>query len=440
MWKKTFIIATMFISLILSSCSLQKEKVEPVSSATVQKQQQWIEDIDYLEKNLSEKHVNIYHTITKEEYEKKFSDLKKEVPKLKDYEIKLRLFQIVAAIGDAHTSVQFNPMEYGPMVYPIGVFWFGNELKVLAIDENHKEVIGNNLVAINNIPIKEVVTRINTLISHENEQWLKYNNTKYIQIPEILKFLKVINEDKTEFTFCNDEGKETKLTLTPVVNVKENVTYMKDLLPSKPISGEKTDGNYFDNLYWYKYISEDKIMYFQYNNCIDRNTAQKAGYDNYQDYPDFNKFSEELLKEINEKPIDKLIIDLRYNTGGNSILMSDFVDKLSNISKINDNGKIFVLIGRQTFSSGVMACTDLKDFTKAIFIGESTGGNVNNYGDILYITLPNSKIKISYATKHFNFKPEYKEGFEPDILIEQSFDNYIKGTDATYEAAKSYKN
>lgn len=439
MKKKFFITIILSLAIILSSCSMWKGNTSSSGNASKLSKEQWMEDINYLEKYLAAWHINIYHTITKEEYEKEFNNLKKEVPKLNDMEIKMKLAKIVASVGDAHTEVDLG-LTKEDKFYPLSVYWFGKELKVLYIDKQYKSVIGNDLIAINNIPISEAFTRINTLIPHENEQWLKYRNVSCIQMPDVLKFLNIVKEDKAVFTFSDDKGNITKLNLTPKVIKKENIVYAKDLTPIKPVRYQHDDSNYYDNLFWYKYIPEDKIMYFQYNQCIDKDYAMEHGYKDYEKYPDFNKFMDELLKELQEKQIDKFIIDLRNNTGGDDGLMNKFVGKICSDKKINKRGKIFVIAGRGTISSGVLACLSLKNFTKAIFCGEPTGGNVNCYGETGRITLPNSKIQVLYSSKYFKDSADYKEGFTPDIPVEQSFNNYINGIDDAYEAIKNYKN
>mgnify|MGYP002406501490 CR=1 FL=1 len=436
---KLQIIAILCIAIIFSSCGVtKKDNALTLSNVSNLTSEQWIEDINYLEKNLAEKHINVYNTITKEKYEKEFSDLKKEVPKLKEYEIKLKLAQIVASIGDAHTALNICIKE-GDNIYPFQLHWFGDDLKIIAIDRNYKKFLGNTLIAVNNIPTKEVMAKINTLIPHENEQWSKNLNEVFIRIPEVLKFLNITKENKVQFTLSDDKGNITKLNLSPQIVKLENMISVKDSI-AKTITMYNNDMNDYDNAYWYKYIPDDKIMYFQYNQCIDRYIAKDHGIENYEKYPDFNKFSDELIKELNDKEIDKFIIDLRYNGGGNSRLMTGLAPQLTNITKLNKKGKIFVLIGRETFSSAVYACTSLKESTKAIFVGEPTGGNPNCYGDILRLTLPNSKIQVSYSTKYFELAPEYKENFTPDIPIEQSYIDYTKGIDDVYEAARAYKN
>lgn len=442
MKRKLFIISILFIMIIFSSCGVKKRDITFTNQNIELTKEQWIKDINYLEKELAIRHANVYHKLTKEEYENEFDNLRKEVPKLKDYEIKLKICQIIASVGDAHTHMLIDNVVYNQRSYPFKLTWFEDKLKVVSIDKEHKDLIGNDLIAINDISIKEVVKRVNTLISHENEQWLKVNNQEYIQFPTILKFLNIIKDDKAEFTFCDDEGKIKKVNLFPVDYEKlssSNFVNISELVDEKKMIAYQHDyTNYYDNLYWYKYIPDDKVMYFQYNTCHDKSTAKSGKFKDWDKYPDFDEFSDRLIKELNDKEIDKLIIDLRNNTEGNSILMDNFAKKLVNVEKLNKRGKIFVLIGKRTFSSGVMACITLKNCTNAIFVGSPTGGNVNCYGEVKTMILPNSKVVVCYSTEYFSESNDYKEGFTPDILVEESYKSYLNGIDDVYEAAKNY--
>jgi len=315
---------------------------------------------------------------------------------------------------------------------------FGEELKVYAADKNQKDIIGKTLVSINDIPINEVMTKINKLIPHENQQWLKVLNVRYVNMALLLRELKITKDNEAKFTFRDDKGTESNIPLTAREAELNNLITVKDSYTEKPISAQYDEKDPNWKLYWYKYIPEDKIMYFQYNQCIDKDTARNSGFDNYENLPEFSKFADGLIKELSEKDVEKFVIDLRYNTGGNSILMDNFVAKLYYVKKLRSKGKTFVMTGRQTFSSGVLACRTLKNSANAILFGEPTGGNVNGYGDIKMLTLPNSKLQASYSTKYFDLDSNYKEGFIPDVPVEQSCDNYMKGIDDVYEAVKKY--
>ncbi|MFT8350890.1 hypothetical protein [Clostridium saccharoperbutylacetonicum] len=230
MSNNLFRVVILSLIVVLLSCGLTKENGSAANDTTELTLDKWIEDINYLENNLAKNHINVYHKLNKEEYNKKFEDLKTEVLKLNDYEIKFKLARIVASIGDAHTSLNVNSQDNDTKIYPFGLAWFGNRLRVCAIDKSYKDVMGSKLVAINDILIDEVMNRINSLISHENDQWVKYINARYIQNPDILKFLKVTKEDTAEFTFINDEGKTIKLKVVPQVVQKDNVVNITDSL------------------------------------------------------------------------------------------------------------------------------------------------------------------------------------------------------------------
>jgi C-terminal processing protease CtpA/Prc len=440
--KGLWLAVILSMSITLSACN--KEKMEkPVNNEVATSEtgkltkEQWVEDINYLKENLEKKHKSLYHKITKEEFQKQCEDLKKELNKLTDFQVKLRMKEIVASIGDAHTSLSIGEGEK-VAYYPIGVDWFGEELKIYAAEKEHKDIIGKTLVAIDGTPVNEIMNKINKLIPHENQQWLKVINVSYVNLEQVLKELKITKGNEAKFTVKDDKGIESNATLTAKEFQQNNLITVQDSYTEKPIAAQYDENDPNWQLYWYKYIPEDKIMYFQYNQCIDRDTAKTSGYENFEQLPRFRDITDKLIKELNEKDVDKFVIDLRYNSGGNSMLMDDFVSQLYDVKKLREEGKIFVMTGRQTFSSGVMACRSLKNSTKAMFFGEPTGGNMNGYGDIQMLTLPNSKLEASYSTKYFELDPSYKEGFVPDVVMEQSFDNYLKGIDDVYEAVRKY--
>lgn len=428
--KNLWIITMVIITMLFSSCGTAENKPAVNGNIDNLTEKQWIEDIDYLHEKLPQKHKKLYHSLKKQDFDKEIADLKKDVPKLKGYEIKGRLAQIVASVGDAHTSLSLGFNENN--IYPVGLWWFGKDLRVITTDKQNKDIIGEKLVSINNIPVDEIMNKINSLISHENGQWLKVINVKYISVPDVLKLLNITADDKAEFSFSDDKGGIKKLSLSPERLTDDIIVRAMDLMPDKPVRLQYNAKDPNLNLYWYKYIPEDKILYFQYNQCIDRNTAKNNS------LPDFNQFSDGLIKAIDSNDIDKFVVDLRFNTGGDSSLMTKLVSRLKNIQKLKGKGKIFVMTSRQTFSSGVMACMDFKDKTQAIFYGEPTGGNVNGYGDIKMLTLPNSGLQVSYSTKYFHESDNYKEGFVPDVAVNQSFDHYMKGIDDVYEAIRNY--
>ena len=98
------------------------------------------------------------------------------------------------------------------------------------------------------------------------------------------------------------------------------------------------------------------------------------------------QFCERLFTFINEHDVDKLVIDLSSNQGGDGRLNSHVVQALIRNDKINKTGKLFVIIGRLTFSAAMDLSLQLERQTKAIFVGEPTGATVNSIGEMNPIT------------------------------------------------------
>lgn len=166
---------------------------------------------------------------------------------------------------------------------------------------------------------------------------------------------------------------------------------------------------------------EDKnILYINYSKCNE-----------IREYP-FSQFTYDIFKIIENKDVKTIVIDLRENGGGNSAIIKPFLNKLKD-SNLNDKEKLFVLIGRKTFSSALMNAITLKKDFNSTLIGEPTSGNINHYGEVRGIELPNTKTIIQYSTKYWeNWKGKIGP-LKPDVNIEYSFENYKNNIDEALE-------
>ncbi len=225
--------------------------------------------------------------------------------------------------------------------------------------------------------------------------------------------------------------------------------------------------------------------------CVDADTFQKLAktitriqkgiqfkfYENgkiaYFYLPEF-KYSNEYLVKINnffeqvfEKKSKAIIIDIRDNGGGNSLLgdyiVAHFTDKPFNqysaveskystfvlknyfpyfagrfdlkgimefslskpekVMKVKKiyGGKVFVLINGKVFSSATDFATVMKDYKLATLIGYETGGWPTSYGDVLPMKLPFLGIWYAVSWKKFyraKYSPETaNRGLLPDISL-----------------------
>lgn len=65
-------------------------------------------------------------------------------------------------------------------------------------------------------------------------------------------------------------------------------------------------------------------------------------------------------------------------------------------------GPVAVLIGPRTFSSANMTAATIADYHLATLVGEATGEPANDYGEVLYFTTPNAGVSFGSCTKLFS--------------------------------------
>ena len=165
------------------------------------------------------------------------------------------------------------------------------------------------------------------------------------------------------------------------------------------------------------YDLDEETLFVQYNACMNAEGYSVAD------------FTKDVLGFIDNIGFTRVIIDVRNNGGGNSMLFDPFINQLGKrISAGQCKG--FVLIGTNTFSSAVLNAWDLKK-AGCTLVGTPTGGAINHYGEFGYITLPHSGINATYSTKHFILDPKAVPGsIQPDVLVELSVDDLRSGYDA----------
>ncbi|MGL5087226.1 MAG: S41 family peptidase [Clostridium sp.] len=402
----------------------------------------WIEDIDILRNTLVSKHKNLFFNITRECFEENIDNLKNMVEKLDYNDMKVEISRVIASVGDSHTAVKL-PVKY---IFPMEFYWFKEGIYVVYALEEYKKIEFSKVIEINNTSIEDIIDELSQIISHENKSYLKANIVNYIQAIELLYGLMIVdNIDNCIIKFENLKGE----IITQKVNSIEIIKYhnLKSVENNKDNSKQqdrkinysvnKTIANntnknrmpmYRRNSnrnYWFEYLEKENLLYFKYNAC--REDSQEL----------MGIFILKLISVINKNNMAKLVIDLRNNSGGDSRLLEPFIEYIKNNRTINKEGKLFVVIGRDTFSSALLNAFELKNKTNAILIGESTGGKPNCYGEIEKFTLPNSKFLITYSTEYYKLiHDDNCESLFPHINIEIGIIDFINGKDPVLEYLK----
>ena len=154
-----------------------------------------------------------------------------------------------------------------------------------------------------------------------------------------------------------------------------------------------------------------------------------------------NQLAQRIIERADAGDIDKVVIDLRFNGGGDNSLARPFVQQVS-AAKINQKGRLFVVTGRHTYSAAMNFTSMFEERTAAVFVGEPPGGAPSHYGDNTPFVLPASKLPLRISTLHWDIgvRPsDVREVMETDLPAPPTFADYRTGTDAPLKAIASYR-
>jgi C-terminal processing protease CtpA/Prc len=100
-----------------------------------------------------------------------------------------------------------------------------------------------------------------------------------------------------------------------------------------------------------------------------------------------------------------------------------------------------VLISRSTFSAAQNFITDLERRTKAVFVGEDSGGSPNLYGDVAPVELPSAGVSVNIATQYWqkSTADDPRVTIAPDLAVPLSSRAFFRGGDPVLAAALAYR-
>lgn len=403
---------------------------------------QWQSDLSYLQKKIHSDYPNLFYNVTARQFDSAVAVLQKQIPRLTENEIRVGFIRLVAMFRIGHTLMRMtageNEDSQKPMFHflPFTASHFSDGLYIQQIDTSYKEALGGRIVKIGNTPVDEALKRMHTVIPWENEQYFKSHLHYYLRIPEILQALHITENAEAAIIKYRKDGTVRNLTIKksdyPDYAFNDGFFVPKGWAEAyehfnKPASvlWMKEPGK----LRYFEYLKESKTVYVRHIAVVDRPGQTIAD------------FFEKVFRFIDSNEVEKFVLDIRMNGGGNNYLNKTVITKIIESKKINRYGHFFVITGAVTFSAAQNLANELEKYTEAIFVGEPTAENVNFWGDIKTEVLPISRLNVNLSWLWWqNMDPRDKRPWTaPGLAAEMSFENYTAGYDSAMQIILNYK-
>jgi len=399
---------------------------------------EWREDLRFMASEMEKRHRNLFHTVSRERFEAAVRSLDARIPSLARHQILVEMARIVAMVGDGHTNLApTRDPRVGFRTYPLRLYLFADGLAVRAASREHADVVGAKVVRIGSSSADQAYRAVRELIGRDNEMDARFFAPHLLVMPEVLHALGLI-DDMEDAAFTLDVGGTVRtLRLSPagpaeLLAPETDTTWMP-----RPELVDARDGAARPTPLWlqapqdrYRFVPlpEAKAVYVQYNQVGDEEGGETIA-----------AFADRLLAFLDANPVERLVLDLRLNRGGNGELNRPLLVALIRARRVDRPGGLFVLVGRSTWSAAQFLVNDLEKYTHAIFVGEPTGGKVNAFGDSSRITLPHSGVTVRVSTLWW--QGDERDGrpwTAPQVAADLALADYRANVDPALDAALRY--
>jgi len=382
----------------------QSEKLDTVLTGM-----QAAEDLEFIVNCLQERHpacISVLPSAVQNAYEREYAELSEstEVTVMSLWQSASR---VLACLDDAHTMVRayYEDTKFLPLLFS----WEGQHLIC-----SGGEFDGYTVNKIGGVSVTQLYERFQEKFSYELDAWARHAFASRINRSDYLAFVGI------------DIGQEVEISLKrqndgSLVNkafaLQENEIAM-------PVETE--------TFYDYSVDKEYGIGIFTLRRCIFDKTYKTA--------------LKDFFTSVRDGGVHSVIVDLRGNPGGNSLVANKFLRYLpvesyqvgrstvrfgpviwenqpgrqkNQQAEYVFSGDVYVLTSTDSFSAAMDFATLLSDNGLCTVVGEIPGNMPSSYGDVLYFQTPNALLAFTVSYKYFMRPDESKSNLPllPDVQI-----------------------
>ena len=411
------------LSPVAASSQTTESRAPAAAGVPTDRVNGWRYDIDFWLEQLRKQHYIYKSKPLPTALTKAAAELSRNVPKFSDERMLFEMQRLAAHIGDGHTYILPLAAQRVPgSVIPLRFYLFSDGLFVIDANPGNEQWIGSKLISIGNTSSATILERMKPAISADNRFGYKWIGPPFLNLRGAIESLADgVASDSIPVTLRDRAGRVHNLKFTSVPpprmqGVPKLMSSKLPGIPTAPIWLRQVSKNF-----WMGPLS-DGALYVQFNQVRDDDAQQ------------LSQAGASLKQRLMTTLPSRVILDVRHNNGGNSYLYPPIIDALTSWEAAVPTGKLYLLMGRNTFSAAQNFIAQLDKRTRAIFVGEPSSSKPNFVGEENNLTLPWSGAIISISNRyHENIPGDKREWIEPDMKIELSSSDYFANRDPVLE-------
>ncbi len=382
-----------------------------------------VDDVRALGQSIETIHPAPFRSIPRERFRAEVDTLARRAPSISRNELLVGVLRLIALLGprNGHTglfpgdSAHTQPLH----LYPLRLYHFADG--VFVVDARDTSLVRNRLVAIEGTPVERVLELVEPLTPHDNPMNVRGMAPHYLLTAEVLDGLGITDgAGPADFTFARPEGQSVDVTLTPMTGPQYAAAFADSHHGHYPSALPRASRPMYlagsAKVLWSRTLAGGRAVYVGYNSVVRPLSA----------------VLQRIARLAKAKQTRRVIVDVRLNGGGDNTTYGELTS-LFRSRAVNRRGRLYLLTGRATFSAAANFAAEIDRDTRAIIVGEPTGGGVETYGDTSPVRLETTGWMVYVAARYHERKRgpnDHRLAVEPDIRVEPTSAQYFAGRDA----------
>ena len=327
-----------------------------------------------------------------------------------------KLLKFALGEYDTRTIVKLMPRN---MTMPAGIKIQDGKPYIVDVSKDLKRFLGWEITTINRVPIEDLLSDIEEITAYSTPEWLQYKQETTLVSP-MLASLPHFKGGLGMMRYGVRKGSATDEICTSIPN-------------DYTITGFQAGHGRSKN---YSYRIIDDCLVIQYSMCRDK----------YR----MDRLIADAGRDVKKHNINKFIVDLRNNSGGNPCLTKQLLDFLG-------DAEVVTLTNGRIYSCGAMACASLRSLG-AYSIGTDIGMSLDGFGLSQKIAMDDVGLSVTRSVNGYNlwdeaagkyihltdeeFRQTYNRDylpelhfFHPDEQVDCTVEDVVEGRDPQLDAA-----